>query len=192
MKSVIILLLLCSLGTVVFAQNIVLKPAVGINVSNFSKNPATGTFAGQVGWQLGGSVAFGRKFYVEPGVFYSQLSTKYTDNTTPSDDLTFDVSGIYIPVAVGYNLIGNEKGAFNIRVFGGGSASIITSVSQGDKSDYTSPVWGVFLGTGVDFLIFFVDLKYQWSVTNVQNNVTDYDIGKTNSFFVNIGAKIPL
>jgi hypothetical protein len=190
MKSALIFVLFCFLGSVVFSQNIVIKPAVGINVTNFSKNPSNGKFTGQVGWQIGGSVAFGRKFYVEPGVFYGQQSTQYTDNTTSADDLTFDISGVQIPVTIGYNLIGNEKGIFNIRVFGGGSVFIVTNVNQGEKSAYTSPTWGVFAGTGVDFLIFFIDLKYQWSLTNVSENT--YEVGKSQTFLVNFGAKIPI
>lgn len=190
MKSILPVSLFCCLVSVAFSQNIVLKPGIGINVSNFSKDPETGKFTGQVGYQIGGSVVFGRKFYVEPGIFYGQLSTKYTDNTTSAADLTFNISGIQIPVTVGYNLIGHEKGAFNARVFGGGSVFIVTNVNQGEKSEYTSPTWGVFAGAGVDFLIFFIDLKYQWSLTNVAENSTD--IGESRTFFVNVGVKIPI
>jgi|SRR5450432_1038419 len=190
MKSACIMLLFFVFSSAVFSQNIVLKPAIGINVTNWSKNPSTGVYTGQVGYQIGGSVAFGRKFYIEPGVFYGQQSSKYTSNTTSADDYTFDISGVQIPVTIGYNLIGNEKGIFNIRVFGGGSAFIVTSVTQGEKSAYTSPTWGVFAGTGVDFLIFFIDLKYQWSLTNVSENT--YEVGKSKTFLVNLGAKIPL
>jgi hypothetical protein len=190
MKSSFLGCILCLIGFSGFSQNIVVKPGAGINISNFSKTPETGKFDGQVGYQIGGSVVFGKKFYVEPGIFYGQLSTKYTDNTTSVKDLTFNISGIQIPVAVGYNLIGHEKGAFNARVFAGGSVFIVTNVNQGQKSDYTSPTWGLFAGAGIDFLIFFVDLKYQWSLTNVAENSTD--IGQSRTFFVNVGVKLPI
>jgi Outer membrane protein beta-barrel domain len=192
MKSVNLLLLFSLLAFAGFSQKIVIKPTLGINFTDFSKDPVLGKFTAQPGWQIGGSVAIGRKFFVEPGVFYMQKSTKYTTNTTPSTESDYNISGVRIPVTIGYNLIGNVKGVFNIRVLGGGSANIITSVNQGEKSDYTSPTWGVFAGAGVDFLIAFVDLKYEWSLTTVSSSVTNVNIGESRSFFVNVGVRIPL
>lgn len=196
MKTLIFSILLCSVSAVAFSQDIVIKPTIGINISDFSKVPPGDKVTGKLGWQIGGSVVFGRKFYFEPGVFYAQKSSEYSyvnSSTTPTTfDQDYDISGIRIPVAIGYNFIGNSKGAFNIRAFGGGSAFILTSVSQGEKSDYTSPTWGLFAGAGVDFLIFFVDLKYEWSLTNIQDDVSQIDLGKSRSFFVNVGVKLPL
>jgi Outer membrane protein beta-barrel domain len=196
MKYPIMIVFLCSVSTAVLSQNIVLKPTIGINISDFSKTPPEGKVSGQLGWQVGGSIVFGKKFYLEPGLFYAQKSSKYSvvDNSNPSNDInqTFDITGIRIPVSIGYNLIGNSAGAFNIRAFGGGSAFIVTNVSGGDKSAYSSPTWGVFAGAGVDFLIFFVDLKYEWSLTNIQKDISQIDLGKSRSFFANAGVKLPL
>jgi hypothetical protein len=196
MRSLFLASTLCLVAAAGFSQDIVIKPTIGINISDFSKIPPDGKISGQVGWQVGGSVVFGRKFYFEPGLFYAQKSSKYSfvDNTNPSNnfDEKFDITGLRIPVAVGYNFIGNSAGAFNIRAFGGGSAFIVTNVSGGDKSAYSSPAWGVFAGAGVDFLIFFVDLKYEWSLTNVQKDISQIDLGKSRSFFANVGVKLPL
>jgi hypothetical protein len=192
MKSVYLLLLFSLLGLAGISQKVVLKPTLGINFTDFSRNPEEGSFTAQPGWQIGGSVAFGRKFFVEPGVFYMQKSTKYTTNTTPVAESDFNISGVRIPVTIGYNLIGNVVGAFNIRVLAGGSATIITSVNQGEKSDYTSPTWGVYAGAGVDFLIAFIDFKYEWSLTNVSSSITNADIGESRSVFINAGVRIPL
>jgi Outer membrane protein beta-barrel domain len=192
MKSVYLLLLFSLPGFAGFSQKVVLKPTLGINFTDFSKDPEEGKFTAQPGWQIGGSVAIGRKFFVEPGVFYMQKSTKFTTISTPVTESNYNISGIRIPVTIGYNLIGNVVGAFNIRVLGGGSVNIITSVNQGEKSDYTSPTWGVFAGAGVDFLFLFVDLKYEWSLTTVSSSVTNVNIGESRSFFINVGARIPL
>ena len=192
MKSVYLLLLFSVLSITGFSQKIVIKPTLGVNFTDFSKDPVGGEFTAQPGWQIGGSVAFGNKFFVEPGVFYIQKSSKFTTNTTPTSETDFNISGVRIPVTIGYNLIGNVKGAFNIRVLGGGAANIITSVNQGEKSDYSSPTWGVFAGAGVDFLMLFIDLKYEWSLTNISSSVTNADIGESRSFYIDVGARIPL
>jgi hypothetical protein len=44
-----------------------IKPAIG-NFTNFSKQP-DGTYEAQVGYQVGGTIAFGKKIYFEPGIF---------------------------------------------------------------------------------------------------------------------------
>jgi len=191
MKKLLVLVLFCSISINLLSQTFVIKPAIGINVADFSKDPAGGTVTGKLGWQIGGSIAFGKKFYVEPGVFYGGQSTRYSSSNAIYDT-TFGLNGIRIPVAIGYNFMGIKKGILNIRVFVGGSANILTSVSDGNKSDYTSPTWGVFTGLGVDIFMFFIDLKYEWSLTNVQNEVSQFDLGKSRTFYVNFGFRIPI
>ena len=181
---------LCGISTIGYSQ-VVLKPTIGLNVTDISKNTSTGNFKGEVGWQIGASVVFGKKFYVEPGVFYQEKSSKLEDLNNVTEDVKFNLRGIRIPVSVGYKLIDDQKGLFGLRVFGGGSAFILTSVSEGDKSDYKSTAWGLFAGAGVDISMFFLDLQYEWSLTDVADDLSSADIGKTKSFFVNAGVKIP-
>ena len=87
--------------------------------------------------------------YGEGGVFYDNKSNEIKENTT---DVTFktELSGLRIPVMIGYHVFGEETGVFGLRAFGGGSAFILTSVSaEGlNKDDFTSPAYGVFLGFG--------------------------------------------
>lgn len=191
MKAIFISALCCMIGTAAFSQNLVLKPTIGINFTDFSKQPPSGEYTSQVGWQIGGTVAIGERFYFEPGIFYAQKSSKYTSGTPSVTDTKFDISGIRIPVGVGIKLFSAEA-PINIRAMGGGSAFFVTSVSDGSKSDYSSPTWGLYAGAGVDFLSLFVDLKYEWSLTNVQKDVSQIDVGKSRSFFINAGFRLPL
>ena len=167
-----------------------LKPGIGITFSDMSKSPANGTVTGQLGWQLGGSVLIGQKFYVEGGVFYATKSTAFTESSAKLE-FTNDINGVRIPVALGYHLIGEQKGQFALRVFGGGSAFIVTSVSApgASKDDFTSPTWGVFAGAGLDILMFFVDLQYEWSLSDV-STLSTVDIGKSRSFIANAGIRL--
>lgn len=97
------------LFTVLSTRAQVFKPAVGINFTDFSKDAGTGEFKSQVGWQVGGSVAIGKKVYLEPGIFYVRKSTEYKTSGGSSSSTDFDISGIRIPVAVGVNLLGQRK-----------------------------------------------------------------------------------
>ena len=167
-----------------------LKPAIGITFSEMSKNPTNGEVTGQVGWQIGGSILAGQKFYIEGGVFYATKNTAFTESRSKLE-FTNDINGLRIPVALGFHLIGAQKDQFSLRIFGGGSAFIVTSVSipGASKDDFTSPTWGVFAGAGLDILIFFVDVQYEWSLSDV-SSLNTVDIGKGRAFFANAGIRL--
>ena len=168
-----------------------LKPSIGFNITNVSKDPETGAAKGQAGYQIGASVLIGDKFFVDPGVFYVKKSTKFVEEGSSAGDLKLDMSGIRIPVAVGYHLLGSEETLAALRILGGGSAFFVTGVDAegADKSDFTSPTWGVFAGAGLDIWILFLDVKYEWSLSDV-SSITQFDIGKHKSFFTNAGVRI--
>jgi len=192
MKKTHLILVLCLiLGTTVAYAQVALKPALGFNISDVSKDPATGEAKGKAGWQIGASALIGKKFYIEPGLFFMHNSTEFTSSSSNNDDFEAQLKGIRIPVALGLHLLGNEESPVDIRVFGGPSLFMVTSVDAEPltKDDFESPQWGVFAGAGIDFLIFFVDLKYEWSLTDV-SGVTDFDVGKRRSFFTNAGVRL--
>jgi len=194
MKPLLLITGLVFLGFGTSAQ-IAIKPAIGINFTDFSKNP-DGTYKSKTGYQFGGSVAFGKKFYVEPGVFYVKKSTQYTSSNSSSNDVDFNLSGIRIPLTVGYNFLGNEKSIVGLHALGGVSCFILTNteVKNTDisKDDFKNAAWGLYAGAGLDISIVFVDLQYEWSLTNIQKDISQVDVGKTRSFFINAGVRIPL
>lgn len=171
----------------------VLKPGVGLNFTGITD---TGdNVKGKAGWQIGASMAWGEKFYFEPGIFYMGKSLKYTDTGNPNQDNFKDVGlkGVRVPVAVGLNVFGRDDSTLAVRVFGGGSGFFLTSVSDNlNKDDYNSASWGAFAGAGVDFSILFVEAAYEWSVTDVQNKVADVDFGQTRGFYATAGLRFRL
>jgi hypothetical protein len=184
--------MLCTV-TLLSAQTTI-KPGVGLNFTDFSNNIAGGDFTAKAGWQLGGSVAFGKKFYFEPGIFFTAKSTEFqSSNTLVLPDSKTNVNGIRIPLAVGLNLIGNEKTLVSLRGFGGFSGFFLTGVGEDlDKDDFENVNFGVFAGAGVDFWKLFLDVSYEWSLTNVQSDVSQIDIGKARSLFLTAGLRINL
>jgi hypothetical protein len=169
-----------------------IKPAIGINATGFSEDPENGQASANVGWQLGGTVAFGEKFYGEGGIFWTYKSTEFEENDTTFTFNT-EISGIRIPAMIGYHLIGKGTGSLGLRAFGGASVFIVTKVDALEltKDDFNKASWGVFLGAGLDFSILFLDVKYEWSLTDV-SSVTSFDVGKSKSLFVNAGVRLGL
>lgn len=182
------LALLCFLTTQAQSE---IKPTIGINITNVSEDPVTGEAQGQVGWQFGGSILFGEKFYFEPGLFYTHNSLEFTSESDQDYDFESDIKGLRVPVAVGLHLLGTQESAIDLRAFGGASGFFITGVDAGplDKDDFESPQWGVFAGAGLDFLMLFVDLKYEWSLTDV-SGITEFDVGQRRSFYINVGIRL--
>ncbi|MCJ7554721.1 MAG: PorT family protein [Ignavibacteriaceae bacterium] len=169
-----------------------LKPAIGLNFTNFSEDPTTGKTSAKVGWQLGGTISMGDKFYGEGGIFWTYKSTEFTEDATDNEFST-QLSGIRIPVIVGFHLLSKESSLVGLRAFGGASVFIITTVNALDltKDDFNTASWGVFLGAGIDISMFFVDLSYEWSLTDV-SSVASFDVGKSKSLFINAGIRLSL
>jgi hypothetical protein len=168
-----------------------IKPSVGFSFNDFSET-STGDAKGKLGMQLGGSVAFGKKFYVEPGVFYATKSSEFTTSSSSSSSVTEDavIKGIRVPLAVGVGVLGNEKSLASLRVFGGGSGFFVTGVGDAlVKDNITSPTWGVFAGAGVDFWIMFAEASYEWSLSNVTTDVANIDFGKSRTLFFTVGFR---
>src|ERR1700746_365647 len=124
-KSIAIALFLAfNFSILTLSAQTVIKPAVGINLTDYSKDPSTGKYKSQVGYQIGGSIAFGKKIYFEPGLFYLKKTTEFVSENSSASDVKFGISGFRIPVSVGINLLGSEKSTIGLRVFGGPSAFI--------------------------------------------------------------------
>lgn len=184
---------LLSLGISYLVNGQTIKPTVGINFTDIVSN-GSGSASGRIGWQIGASMAFGEKIYVEPGIFYQSKSADFSssDNLT-QPDFKADLRGIRVPFALGYNLIGNSESTASFRLFGGPSGFFVTDAGEDiNKDDVNSAAWGVFAGAGLDIWILFIDVSYEWSVTDIQTNFTNIDFGKTNGLFANAGFRIKL
>jgi hypothetical protein len=194
MKSLILSVFALFTVSILAAQTTI-KPGIGLNFTDFSQDPIGGEFKAQVGWQIGGSVAFGKKFYFEPGIFYVGKSTEFQSSSsgTPTIDENADINGIRIPLTAGLNLIGNEKTLVSLRGFGGLSGFFLTGVSDNlDKDDFEKTNFGVFAGAGIDIWKLYLDLSYEWSLSNVQKDVSAIDVGKSRSLFITAGLRINL
>jgi len=189
MKSLTLSLVALLFFSCLSAQTI--KPAIGMNFTDFSKNPVGGEYKAKVGYQVGGSVAWGSKWYVEPGIFYVGKSTEFSSsNGSLPDQDQLTISGLRIPVAIGINLLGNGKSTIGVRGFGGVSGFFITSVSDDFEDNVKKNNFGLFAGAGVDFWKLFVDVSYEWSLTNVQKDINTIDVGNSRSLYITAGLRL--
>jgi len=159
------------------------KPGFGMGFTDYASWDGGAT--AKLGTQVGASVAFGKKFYIEPGVFYSVRSTEFT-STSDYEFSEGKVKGIRVPVAVGLGVLGNEESLANLRVFGGASGFFKTSTENFDEDKVESPSWGGFLGAGVDIWFLYLDASYEFSFTEASSFMPD---AKARTMFVTIGVK---
>lgn len=185
MKKRILSTLVLSLLAIAGFSQLHIKPGIGLTATDYVNFGEYGA-AAKIGTQIGGSLAFGKKLYVEPGVFYATKSSEFTTNTSTAMKNT--VKGIRVPVAIGLGVLGNEDSAANLRIFGGGSGFFVTGVSGDDisKDNQNSPQWGVFAGAGVDVLFLYLDLSYEWSLSEASSVIAD---GKARTFIGTVGIK---
>ena len=183
-------LIVSSFGTL--KAQMELKPAIGCNFTDFSKNPSTGKFQAEFGWQIGGSIAFGQKIYFEPGIYYMEKSTQYSQEGSSPLDIKYNLNGIRIPVAVGIKILGDKESLVQLRAFGGLSGFFVTGTSNLQKDSLNTASFGLFAGAGLDISHFFVDLSYEWSLTNISSDVSQVDVGKTRSLFIQVGFRLHL
>ncbi len=174
------------------SAQVTLKPGGGINFTDWSKDPENGKVKAQLGWHIGTAFTIGKKVYIEPGIYLVGRSTKFTTqgDSVTADDFKADLHGLYIPVSLGAHFIGNETTAISLRGFGGASAFLLTASGDLNKSDFTNPDFAIFAGAGLDFWVFFVEMKYEWSLTNVQKDVDVIDVGKARTFYTSAGFKV--
>lgn len=175
-------------ATGVYAQ-VTLRPQIGFNSSSLTTDLDSLAFNSNVGFQLGADLVFGNKFYVQPGVMFEYLNNPIDPRTGSDQD--FKRSYLRIPVMVGYNFAGAKK-SFGFRVFTGPNASFNLSSSNDTPyaiDDYVkSTIWGWNAGLGLDISIIFVDLGYQFGLSEV---FEDLNAGtRNNLFYANAGVRI--
>ncbi len=191
MKLKISLIVLASVFTMAGYAQVTLKPHVGLNFTNVT---VTGSDAsGKAGALAGLSVAFGKKIYFEPGLQYVAKSTEFSSTTGGSlpgfNDLS--LKGIRVPLALGINLLGSEKSVLTLHGFGGLSGFFIMSDNSPSSIDINKANWGLFAGAGVDIWKLFVDVSYEWSLSELSTN-TNTQVGATRSLFLNAGFRFNL
>lgn len=206
MKKFALIILAVSFAAAASAQ-LEIRPFVGANFSNVSKAPNDVDTKAKLGYQIGAGLMIGNRLYVNPSIAYFSRKTEYSTTAQNVGNLNFDqtMSGVIIPVLVGYRFIDQESDPFlNLRIFAGPSFMYLstTKYENGEANesiDWNDSQWGAQVGAGLDISIFFVDFGYEFGLTNSndgftgENNVfTNFTEVKQNTFYVNAGIRLTL
>ncbi len=181
-------------------NKLVINPQIGVNGSTLSGNPEGVKNEANVGWQIGGYLRYGKRFYIQPGIFWHYMSTETTSDV---NDVKFDskISTIQVPVCIGFNIV--DSSALVFRAFAGAAVSFVTSVDENqyfEKDHINDTQWLGRIGVGLDFTMFTVDLGYDYGFSKFYTDEQidgaaegpfhlDISDVKIQEFFLNLGLK---
>ncbi|SHF80731.1 Outer membrane protein beta-barrel domain-containing protein [Mariniphaga anaerophila] len=187
MRKLFLVTILLFIGVAFSYAQVELKALVGTNLTKFGNDD--NDVSAKAGFQFGGGVLIGDKFYVEPGIQFVRNSKTLTMETT---ELAFDQNFVKIPVYAGYHVLGHESGPLAMRVFGGPTVSIPGKISGGDhgitKDDINNALWAVDAGIGLDILFLFVEVNYEYTMTKTFKDETIDS--KNRGIIINAGIHI--
>jgi hypothetical protein len=200
-KTLLLIFFLSSLVTISIAQ-LELKPAIGINVARFDSDPRFDSkndslvSASRVGYQIGASLAIGRKLYVEPGIFYNRMNQSFTPTNLELEkpEFTFGANYLRIPLNFGFQFIGETNSFAGLRIYLGPSMFIPLNVKDNSypivKSDLKSPQVDFSVGAGLNIWLLFLDVSYGWGLTPQFKD--DSIEAKMQAFYANVGFRFKL
>jgi len=202
MRKIIILLLALGLNGVIFAQvpAFCIGPKIGYNTTNLSTDAGAISSDLKSNFQFGAFVRFGNKIYLQPEVNYvTKGGVLKGSNTGNPIDQEISLKTITIPLLVGVKLI-NLKVA-SIHLVGGPVASYtinknlnITDAAESwpvnSKDDIKNASWAIQAGAGIDVLIFTLDIRYEFGMSDIYNgSISDFAL-KNNLLNVSLGLKL--
>ena len=167
-----------------------IKGLVGINFASLANPPSGSDWQAQAGYQFGGGVLIGDKFYVEPGIQFVRNSRVITPDDL--DEFDFSQNLVKVPVYAGYHLLGHESGPLALRVFAGPAVSVAGKIKKGEdqitKDDIKNAHFMVDAGVGVDILFLFVEFNYEYAFTPYFSDEA-FD-SRHSGFLINAGIHI--
>ncbi len=199
MKKISLLVLAICTSMLASAQ-LEIRPFAGVNFSSVSETRDGESTRAQPGYQFGANLLIGNRFFLQPGIAYFSRSTEFTT----ADNLSYDqdIQGVYIPLLVGVRFVDpTTEPTINGRFFAGPSLMFLTKsgYSDGlreDEVDWNNTNWGASFGLGLDVSVFFIDLGYEFGLTNLADvrggPITTWDGFKANTFFINAGLRLAL
>jgi len=178
----------------------------GYNANKLSANIDSISSRFMSGMQLGVFLRAGKRFFVQPELYYSLQGAHYILNDPTNTHVwnqKVTIGSIDLPVLLGFNIINGKE--FRFRVNLGPVASFVTNKTVKDmSSDWLGPLtkssinsinWYIQAGLGVDLWFLTLDIRYQGGlnqmISTVQNGSQSYNFNSKNNIFqVSLGFKI--
>ena len=173
-----------------------LSPKVGLGLLQLNENPNGLSNKVDIGFQAGLDLRMGRRFYWQPGLFYSTNTVAMVDssqfslgdNSTVSKYLKFKLLG-------GIHLVNKE--GFRLRLNAGPTVNYLLKVQSENESlalirkeDYKSTLLNFEAGGGLDIWFLTFDVGYNFSFTKLFNfNTVD---SRLVGAYIYAGIVLPL
>ena len=196
MKRITLLALATFFVASLSAQTISIRPSFGFNLTHLTNEGVEWNSKEQrVGYQFGAGLMVGDKLYFEPGIYWNTMTKDLYMVDDPNEELFKNtISSIRVPAKIGYHIIGDEEGIFDLRLFAGAGCSFVTGVNSEapglEKDDFKSMLFDFNAGLGIDLWIFFLDWHYIQGLTPVFNEGAND--GKLQGFYGDLGIRIRL
>lgn len=200
MKKIPLLLVLMLTATMAFA-GIDLGIKAGYNANKLSTCLDSITDKFKSGFHVGAWVRFGKRFYVQPEIYYTFQKADYIyddpkNQTSWNQEITFGTFDV--PLLLGFKLFKAEQA--NVRVMAGPVFSLlihskVKDIEQSDgpieKINLNTTNWGLQIGAGADISIISLDLRYQIPLSRMIEEVQDWNFNSHNHVFViSLGIRI--
>ena len=188
MNKILFSIALTVLCTCAVSAQVTLRPFIGLNSSSLTDIDSA-NFNNKVGYQLGGDLQIGSKFYIQPGVQFEFVKNEV--NRVTGTITKYSRTNMRIPVLVGYSFGGIDAN-WALRIFTGPNATFnLSDKTEGSNSgnfDLNKIIWGWNAGVGVDILsILFIDFGYQFGLSDVFDGLNDAP--RNNLFYANAGLR---
>jgi hypothetical protein len=200
----IVALALCA-STISYGQ-FALGVKVGYNANKLSTDLEDIKSEVNHGFHVGVWSRFGKRFYVAPELQYSMSGAVFTDEGTLSTSgwkQKITIGSVDIPVLVGFKIIHSEFITWRVELGPQASFNVNTKVEDQNsvigpikESSLSSMSWYVLGGTGIDLLFLKFDLRYQYGLNQLIQDVqtagtTSTSFNTSNQMFViSVGFKI--
>lgn len=203
-KLAIIFLFIFAASGISYGQ-FALGGKIGYNASKLTTDLDSIKSQFNSGFHIGVWTHFGKRFYVAPEIQYSLSGGVFSEEgtlTTSGWKQKIKIGSVDVPVLVGFKIIHSDFITWRLEV--GPQASFAINKKVEDETSVLGPIqessinntnWSVLGGTGVDFLFFKFDVRYQYGlnqlISDVQSGATTYQFDTKNQMFiVSLGIKI--
>lgn len=206
MKRSILFLTFIILSGAAFSQ-FSFGPKIGYNSAKLSLDRNDINSELKNNFQFGLFMRIGTKIYVQPEVNWvnqgSIFKTVEGAGFTGEFEQEVKLTTIQVPLMIGAKVI--DLKLFNLRIFGGPTASFISKVKIDNKlaagiepiseADLEDIIWSVQVGAGFDITKLTFDIRYNFGMNDVMKTVqidgspVEFN-SKTNGFNVTVGFKL--
>jgi len=201
MKKILILLFIVFLSSEISYGQFALGLKIGYNANKLTTDVDSIKSQFNSGFHAGIFTRIGKRFYFAPELLYTMSGGVFTQEGNVSTEdwkQKVTIGTMDIPLLLGLKIIHSKLITWRIEL--GPEASFVVNKKIKDTGSVTGPIttadintanWFILAGTGIDVLFLSLDVRYQYGLNAMIQDVQNYSFNTQNSMFlVSLGFKI--